>query len=126
MNKLVQDIELFDNSSGFTGFGPLGLEGGDPGKAPSLFATLISTGIGIITVVAIIWFVFQFLIGAIAIISSGGDKAALETAKKKITTGLIGLVVTIFAIFLIRLFGTILGIPNILNFVDLFTSIQLP
>lgn len=125
MNKIAQDIELFDNSSGFSGLGPLGLEGADPGKAPSVFATLISTSIGIITLVAIIWFVFQFITGAIAIISSGGDKASLETAKKKISMGLIGLVVTIFAIFLIRLFGTIIGIPNILNFVDLFTSIQL-
>lgn len=122
MNKLAQ-INLFPNG-GYKGFGPLGLETTDAGQAPSLFATFISTAIGIFTVVAIIWFVFTIFTGAISIISSGGDKAAMEAARKRITTGVVGLVVTIFAIFFIRLMGTILGIPNILNFVDLFTSIQ--
>jgi hypothetical protein len=72
------------------------------------------------TLVAIIWFVFVFITGAIGIISSGGDKQALETARKKITTGLIGLVLVIIAIVAINLIGYLFGIPDILQIQTLF------
>lgn len=101
---------------GFRGFGPLGLEGLDPQiDAPRIFNQLFSTVIGVMTVIAFIWFTIQFILGAIGIMTSGGDKAALESAKKKLTTGIIGLVVVIAAIFLINLIGYILGVELILN-----------
>ena len=73
--------------------------------------------IGVMTVVAIIWFLFTLITGAISIIGSGGDKQALESARKKITTGVIGLVVVIASIFILDLIGTIFGI----DFLDIFS-----
>ena len=62
---------------------------GNPGSnAPDIFNSTISTIIGAISVVGFIWFIIQFLLGAIQIISAGGDKAQLETARKKITNSL--------------------------------------
>ncbi len=123
MNNLAQ-IRFYDNTN-YSGFGPLGLEGKAPTEAPSIFATVISLTIGILTLVAIIWFVFTLITGAIGIITSGGDKSSLESSKKKISSGLIGLVVTIFSVMIIRLFGSFIGLGDILLFGDLFAKLAI-
>lgn len=115
MSKLLAvDIPLFPQGQQFGSgvSGPLSNPGANPG---SVFTQTLSKIIGVLTVVAFIWFTFQFIFGAIRIVTSGGDKAALEAARKQITTGIIGLVVVVAAIFIVGLIGTILGIPDILN-----------
>lgn len=118
--KFLAQIKLAPEG-GFKGFGPLGLEQGQ--DAPTIFNKFISSAVGVMTIIAIIWFVFKFIAGAIGIISAGGDKASLENARKNITTGIIGLVVVVAAIFIIDLIGTLIGIPNILNPADLLKQI---
>lgn len=120
MNILAQ-IDLY-SGDGYRGFGPLGLENGT-GSAISTFGNFISTIIGIITVVAIIWFVFTLFLGALGLITSGGDKNTAETAKKKISYGLIGLVIVIAGIFIIDLVGNIFGIPDILDIQSLISRL---
>ncbi len=116
MDKLAQI-----NFGKLEGFGPLG----NPGAGGvGIFSKFISSAVGLMTIVAIIWFVFTFIIGAIGIITAGGDKQALEGARKKIVNGIIGLIVVIAAIFIVRLIGFLIGIPNILNLNQLFTQIQ--
>lgn len=121
MNKLSLDIPL-SPKGGFKGFGTLG----DPkgGSGIDIFTKFISSAIGLMTIIAIIWFIFTLITGAIAMISAGSDKASLENARKKITTGLIGLVVTIAAIFIIDIIGGLIGIPDILKLPTLFEQIQ--
>ena len=99
----------------------------NPGNGVDLLTKIISTAIGLMTIIAIIWFVFSFISGALGIMSSGGDKQALESAKKKISTGLIGLVVVIVAIFVFDLIGYLLGFGTggLLNLSNLFTLIQI-
>ncbi len=71
---------------------------------------LLPSLIGIAFVVGIIIFFFMLLIGAVQWISSGGDKGALEGARGKITSALIGLVV-LFSIFaIIKLIESFFGI----------------
>lgn len=106
-------------NGGFKGFGPLGTP---TGNGILTFSRFLSSVVGIMTIVGIIWFLFVLITGAIGIISSGGDKQALETARKKITTGIIGLVVVIAAVFIAELIGIIFGIP-ILNILSLFSLI---
>lgn len=115
-------IDLFP-PGGFTGFGKLGLQGSLATNADITFTNFLSSTIGIMTVVAIIWFVFIFITGAIGYMSSGGDKAAIESARKKILNGVIGLVIVIISIFVIKLIGYLIGIPNILNFTFLFGEV---
>lgn len=104
-----------------SGFGPLG---NPEGTGISAFSKFISSAIGLMTIIAIIWFTFVFITGAIAMIGAGGDKQAVESARKRITSGLIGLVVVIAAIFILDLIGNLIGIPNILNLGELFKQIQ--
>ncbi|OGM05441.1 hypothetical protein A2125_01240 [Candidatus Woesebacteria bacterium GWB1_43_5] len=97
------------------GLGPLGLEGAEGGAgAPGLFNKFLSGAIGLITIIAAIWFTINFFIGAIGVITAGGDKGKLENARSRIFVGVIGLVITIAAIFIIDLFGSIIGL-DILN-----------
>jgi len=115
ISKLIAaDIPLSPDS-GFGGFGKLGLEGSSASNAPTIFNSFISGVIGILTIVAGLWFIFVFISGAISMISSGGDKNALESARKRISSALIGLAVVVASIFLIELVGKILGINLILN-----------
>jgi len=111
------------NLGTFEGLGPLGkptatLE--DPGT--SAFTNFLSTTVGLLTVVAIIWFLFNIFMGAIAWISSEGDKAKLQSAQKRITHAIVGLIVVISAIFLIKVIGTIFGI-NILDIGGIIQSL---
>jgi len=116
ISKLIaeQGIPLSPNG-GFKGFGKLGLEQNGPDAAPTIFNSFISGVIGVLTIVAGLWFIFVFISGAISMISSGGDKNALESARKRISSALIGLAVVVASIFLIELVGKILGINLILN-----------
>ena len=94
------------------GIGPLGTPGSG---APSLFAKILSGIIGLMTVIAAIWFVFLLISGAIGVMSAGGDKVAVENARKRMTTGLLGFIIVIAAMFIMDLIANILGIPDILD-----------
>jgi hypothetical protein len=109
MNKLAQI-----NFGELRGIGPLGLENLSGSAAPGRFNLFISGAIGLMTAIAMIWFIFNFIIGAIGIISAGGDKGKVESARNKITTGLAGIVVVIASIFIIQAFGSLIGIGDII------------
>lgn len=70
--------------------------------------------IGSLTIVAALWFSIQFILAGFAWISAGGDKAAIETARNKITNALIGLIIVTAAWVIIGVLGIIFGI-EILN-----------
>jgi hypothetical protein len=110
----LADTSIAPNG-GFRGFGPLGLVGSTGADADYTFQLFISQIIGVISIVAIIWFIFLLLTGGISYMSAGGDKGAVEAARKKITNGIIGLVITLFGIFLVNLLGQFFGIQDILN-----------
>lgn len=122
-NLLAADPIQIAPSGGFTGLGTGPLA--NPGTgAVGIFSNFISGTIGVLTIVAIIWAVFTIITGAISIISSGGDKQALETSKKRITMGIVGLVVVIIALFIIEIVGYLLGLTDILNIQNLFNLIN--
>jgi hypothetical protein len=64
------------------------------------FQKLLPSLIGLILLGGVLIFFFYMLIGGIQWITSGGDKAGLESAKGKITNAIVGLVIlfTTFAI----------------------------
>jgi len=75
---------------------------------------VISTIIGVMTAVAALWFIFQFITAGYQWISSGGDKNNLEEARNKITNSLIGLILVVGAWIIMGVVGRILGL-DILN-----------
>jgi len=96
---------------GDEGFGPWGNLGSkdDIKEAANVFANIISRIIGVMTIVAGIWFIFQFIIGAYGYMTAGGDQQKMANATKKITSALIGLVIIVAAYAIISLLGALLG-----------------
>lgn len=107
----------------FGGVGSIGVPGDRPATT---LAQVISTTIGLLTVIAGLYFMFILITGAIGIISSGGDKGAFEDARRKMTTGAIGLVVAIAAMFIMDIIATVLGITDILDLEKMIQQITLP
>lgn len=105
---------------GFKGIGPLGLETKNAADSIKVFSKFLTSAIGLMSVIAIIWFIFLFIAGAYGYMAAGGDKKAIESATKKISAGLIGLALVVFAIFVVGFIGRILGITSILNIENLF------
>ena len=70
--------------------------------------------VGFLTTVAALWFFIQFILAGFQWISAGGDKAAIETARNKITNALIGLIIVAAAWVIVGVIGKIMGI-DILN-----------
>lgn len=107
---------------GEKGFGPWGNivkriqeAGGKVTPAATIFTDIISRIIGIMTIIAGIWFIFQFIIGAYGFLAASGDPKAIESATKKITQAIIGLVIVVAAWALISLIGQLLGFELILQ-----------
>ncbi len=121
--KLLADVPL-DAIGGTKGFGPFGHLGtiGDVGTAVGYFTQIISNIIGIMTIIAGIWFVFMFVAGGFSFLTAGGDSKKIGEATSKITSALIGLVVVVSAYALISLIGALLGF-NILNPQDIITTL---
>jgi hypothetical protein len=63
-------------------------------------ANIVPALVGLALVVGVVIFFFIFIMGAIQWISSGGDKQGLETARGKISSAIVGLVI-LFSVFAI-------------------------
>lgn len=123
MKNLLADNIQIAPEGGFSGLGTGKLNQiNSAGAGVSTLTSVISMAIGVMTIIAIIWFIFTLVTGAISIIGAGGDKQALESAKKKITTGIVGLVIVIAAVFIVSLIGSIFKI-DFLNLSNLFYQI---
>jgi uncharacterized membrane protein HdeD (DUF308 family) len=112
---MLKSVLLADNGiklGEIKGLGPLGFEGVEITKegAFRLFNNVFSTIIGLLTVIAGIWFLFQVIVAGYQWLSSGGDKASIATARDKLTHALIGLVIVIMAFAIVSIVGTIMGI----------------
>ncbi len=101
---------LGDSSSACDQFGPT-------------FINTISQIIGLMTAVGALWFIFSLFTGALAWLTSGSDKQALDNAKKRITNSVIGLLLVVIAYGLIGAIGYFIGI-DILNLESLITALK--
>jgi len=109
MSNLLADVPLAP-SGGFKLFGRIGLENTTPDSAPLIFNQVLKTAIGLLTIIAFIWFIFVLITGALGIVTSGGDKAKVAEARSRITTGLIGVIVIVAGLFIADLIGQLLGV----------------
>lgn len=91
------------------GLGPFAKIVSSGGEGLKSLTNIISAIIGVMTVAAGIWFLFNFIIGGIQWISGGGDKHALESAQQRITNAFIGLVIVIAGFTILSLASVFLG-----------------
>jgi hypothetical protein len=70
----------------------------------------ISAAIGMLTILAGVFFIFYFILGAFKWLSAGGDSGKVQKARDQIVQGVIGLIVVVAAYAIIGLIGTVLGL----------------
>lgn len=75
---------------------------------------LLPKMVGLIFVVGAVSFFFIFLWGAVSWILSGGDKAHVESAKGRITSAIVGLILLLSSIAIVKLIELFFGV-NILT-----------
>jgi hypothetical protein len=119
MQNLLTQREIVPPGT-FSGPGT-GLLSNPGASAGTVFTNFLSSIIGLMTAIAGIWFIFLLVTGAISLMTSGGDKAQAETARKRITSGIVGLGVVVAAVFLADLIGSLLGL-DILNPIEIIES----
>ncbi|MFA6602856.1 MAG: hypothetical protein WCT01_03570 [Candidatus Shapirobacteria bacterium] len=104
------DLKLLaDKSFTLTGPGTPPTSGVD---ATLKLEKIVSQVIGILTIVAFVFFAIQVILAGYAYISSEGDKGKAETARKKLTDGILGLVIIVVAVGLGALLAKLLGLQN--------------
>lgn len=96
--------------------GSLGSGGNSAGT--NAIGMLIGNFIGAFIIFAFIVTVFYFLLGGFEWITSGGDKAKLQSARDKITNALIGMIIVGASWAIMTLVGGFLGIQ--------FPELQIP
>lgn len=85
------------------------------GNSVTTLESIISTGIGLLTLIGIIYFVVHIILAGYSLISAQGDPKELETSKKRITYNVIGLAIIAIAYGIALLIGSILGLGNFFN-----------
>ncbi len=110
MNILAQAVPL--GNIGGEGLGPFGK---DPGDGITGIAKIVSSVIGLMTIAAGIWFLFQFITGGINWIGAGGDKSKLQSARDRLTNSFVGLIVVVAGWAILALAGTFFGVDFTLS-----------
>ncbi len=116
------------------GLGPFGNIGSDVigrGSAGAVSALtkvtqVVSSIIGIMTIAALIWFIFQFLVGGLNWLTSGGDKGKLQQARDRITNAFIGLVIVIAGWAILALVGMFFGFDTLIDPATVIQQLELP
>lgn len=101
-----------------------GIAVSDPNKSAPLAEKLISNVIGVLTLVAFIFFAIQIIFAGYGFLTAEGDKNKMETARKKLTDGALGIFVIVVALGFASLIASLLGIEKILDFTNFFNNLQ--
>jgi hypothetical protein len=107
--------------------GKLGSAGDASGGVTALksVTTVISSIIGLLTVIAGIWFIFMFLIGGYTWMTSMGDKHKLQEARDRIVNALIGLVIIVAGWGVLAMVGQFFGWDILISSpADIISKIQ--
>lgn len=117
MNVFAKEVDL--GTIGGEGLGPFGAIAGQLASDRYLglkkITAAVSSVIGIMTVAAAIWFIFQFLTGGFFWITSGGDKTKLHEARERITNAFIGLLIVVAGWSILALAGQFFGYDIVIS-----------
>ena len=86
---------------------------------------LASNFLGILTVVAVLFFTIQIIFAGYGFISSGGDEKMMETNRQKLTNGVLGLFIVVVSVGLVSLISKLLGLNNPLDLNQMFVNMNL-
>lgn len=88
----------------------------------STLELVISSVLGLATVVGSILFIYTFIMGALGWLSAGGDSGKITKARDQMIQGVVGLIILVAAYAIVGLVGTIVGI-DILNPAEMISAV---
>jgi hypothetical protein len=124
---LAQSTEKIGQIGG-EGLGPFGKIGAMAGSTASLTGIVngISSIIGLLTVIASIWFLFQILFAGYQWISAGGEPKKLQEARDRIVHAFIGMVIVVAAWSMLALVGQFFGFNSLIDPAEVIKQLSLP
>ena len=78
--------------------------------AAANFEEFISNTIGLLTVIAGVFFILYFVVGGISWVTAGGDQGKIQKARDQMIQGVIGMIVIALSYGLIGIFGSFFGL----------------
>lgn len=106
--------QALDIGEGLTPISPYQEGSADNATVLTNLETIISNVLGLLTVLAGLFFVMIFFLAAFKWLSAGGDSSKVQKARDEMVQAVLGLVVIVAAYGIIGIIGTIVGI-NILQ-----------
>jgi hypothetical protein len=94
------------------------------GNSISQLESIISAAIGLMTAIGVIYFTIQIILAGFTMIASQGEPKELESAKKRLTTNVLGLAIIILAYGLGALISSLLGITGIFDLTTVLKPIN--
>jgi hypothetical protein len=88
---------------------------GMPSGGPDFLSNIIQWAITSLMIIATLLSISFLIFGGIKWTSSGGDKTALENARKMITWAIVGLVITFSSFLIITTVGQFFGLKHIIH-----------
>jgi hypothetical protein len=120
-NHLLADVSVPHSLGTLSGLGV------DPGANGTLtLEKIISQIIGVLTIVAVIFFAIQIIFAGYNFISAQGDEKKYEAARQSLTNGVLGLTVVVIAVGLGSLLASLAGISNVLDLNTMLGNMGLP
>lgn len=108
-SKLLAQVGTSIGRIGGEGLGPFANVNLDATGALTAITKVVSNIIGVMTIAAGIWFLFQLLIAGINWISAEGDAKKLQQAHQRITSALLGLLIVVAGMIILAMASKFLG-----------------
>ncbi|MFA6007302.1 MAG: hypothetical protein WC784_01480 [Candidatus Shapirobacteria bacterium] len=116
---MVPAIKLLAYSVGYTISGA-GIVPTDNKDAVTKFEKFASQLIGILTLVAVLFFITQIIFAGFGFLSSEGDEKKMETNRNRLTNSVMGLFIIVIAVAIGTLIAKLLGFDNPLDITQMF------
>ncbi len=84
-----------------------------PTGGKGTFENALGVGINILFLIAILLCLLYLIWGGIDWSRSEGDKQKVDSAKKRVTYAIVGLIIVFLAFFIIRVIGSVFGVSNL-------------
>lgn len=89
----------------------------------SQLESIISNVLGVLTIVAVIFFVFQIIFAGYSFLSSQGDSDKIKSARTRLTNGILGLTIVVVAFGAGAFIANLLGLEYVFNLEKFINSI---
>lgn len=115
MNKLLAlDLGKIGGGIGLGPWGDIANLGGGPSAASSAVVDIFSRILGVLTVVAGLWFIIQLITAAFDYINAGENEEQIRKVHQKLINNFVGLSIVVMVYALTAIIGRLVGL-DILN-----------